>query len=144
MKTPNISRAVEGVDPTPDILACFAEAIDPDHPGSRASATKASELYRRTYPLFFMLAARELSALTEPHRPLDMRGVATYVGKSVRTVQKWIAAGLPHSRVLGSIMVTIPDLDAWVRLHRKTCFSSTTIVTKEPTKSPRRRRRPRK
>jgi excisionase family DNA binding protein len=45
---------------------------------------------------------------------LKIKPAAEYVSVSPRTLRKWLRRGLKHSRVGGSILLKVDDLDAYV------------------------------
>lgn len=48
---------------------------------------------------------------------LQPKRAAAYADVGERTMRRWLAAGLPHSRVGGVVLVKRAELDAWIRSH---------------------------
>lgn len=42
---------------------------------------------------------------------------AQYAGISERTLWTWLSSGLPYARVGGTALVSLDDLDAYIRQH---------------------------
>jgi len=49
-----------------------------------------------------------------------VKPAAAYVDRSPRTVRKWLGMGLKHSRVGGSILIKVSDLDEFLEKFSET------------------------
>ena len=51
---------------------------------------------------------------------LSVRRSASYAGISVRTLYAWHHMGLPKHKVIGRVMFSTDDIDAFIRNHQET------------------------
>ncbi len=52
--------------------------------------------------------------MTVPERWLSKKMIAEYLGVTVRTVERWQHAGLPHRRVGGVNRYRASEVDSWM------------------------------
>jgi excisionase family DNA binding protein len=64
-------------------------------------------------------ATAVLKAGAEPLRPqwVDVAAAAKHAGAHPKTIKRWIAAGLPATRLGRDYRLRIDDLDAWLEQH---------------------------
>lgn len=49
---------------------------------------------------------------------VDIEAVASHAGTSVKTIRRWLIAGLPATRVGHAFRFRLTDVDTWLSQHR--------------------------
>jgi excisionase family DNA binding protein len=49
---------------------------------------------------------------------VSVEAVASHAGTSIKTIRRWITAGMPATRVMHAYRFRLADVDAWLAQHR--------------------------
>jgi excisionase family DNA binding protein len=50
---------------------------------------------------------------------VDIDAVASHAGTSIKTIRRWITAGMPATRVMHAYRFRLADVDTWLAQHRE-------------------------
>ena len=59
---------------------------------------------------------------------LKIKSAAQWADMSPKTIRAWLADGLPHVRVRGTILIKRETLDAWLQAHEVTANQLDQVV----------------